>query len=131
MIGADTGLVVSLFVKDDPRQHRAARTFFSERHEEGSIFICSAVVLEAVWTLKALYGYDEAAMKRMLLSLCSLKGTVVEHMDAIFAWASDDSATADLADVLIAAANKKNGCARTVTFDKGAAHDVSGLELLA
>ena len=33
------------------------------------------------------------------------------------------------ADVLIAAANKKNGCKRTLTFDKKAGHDLSGMEL--
>ena len=69
-------------------------------------------------------------MKRMLLSLCSLKGAVVEHMDAIFAWASDEETAAEIADVLIATANKKSGCRRTLTADQRSARELPGMELL-
>ncbi len=130
MIGVDSGVVVNLFVSDDPRQHEAARSLFRDAREDGGIFISSAALLETVWTLKTLYGYEDEAMKRMLLSLCSLAGTTVEYFDAVFAWASDEDTVADLADVLIAATNKKAGCERTVTFDKRAARDVAGMETL-
>ncbi len=130
MIGVDSGVIVNLFVSDDPQHHEAARALFRDAREDGGIFISSAALLETVWTLKTLYGYEDDAMKRMLLSLCSLAGSTVDHMDAVFAWASDEDTAADLADILIAAANKKNGCQKTVTLDKRAARNVAGMEVL-
>ena len=130
MIGVDTTVVVSIFVNDNPPHHVVAKALFRQRHEEGSVFICSAVLLEAVRTMKTLYGYGDDAMKRMLLSLCSLPNTTVEHMETVFAYATDEEADIDLADALIAAANKKNGCAMTLTFDKRVADEVPGMELV-
>ncbi len=130
MIGVDTTVVVSLFVKDNPAHHAAAKALFRQRHEEGRIFICGAVLLEAVRTMKTLYGYEDDAMKRMLLSLCSLPNTVVEHMDAVFGWASDEEMSADLPDVLIAATNAKNGCVSTLTFNNNTIRTVARMELL-
>ena len=130
MIGVDTAVVVSLFVNDNPAHHAAAKALFRQRHEEGPVFICSTVLLEAVRTMKTLYGYEDDAMKRMLLSLCSLPNTVVEHMDTVFAYATDEETDIDLAEILIAAANRKNGCAAMLTFDKRIAGGVPGMELL-
>ena len=130
MIGVDTTVVVSLFVNDNPAHHAAAKALFRRRHEDGPVFICGAVLLEAVRTMKTLYGYEDNAMKRMLVSLCSLPNTVVEHMDTVFAYASNEEITIDLSNALIAAAAKKNGCATTLTFDKHAAANAVGMELV-
>jgi len=130
LIGVDTTVVVSLFVNDNPAHNAAAKALFRQRHEDGPVFICSAVLLEAVRTMKTLYGYEDDAMKRMLLSLCSLPNTVVEHMDTVFSYATNEEADIDLVDILIAAANRMNGCAATLTFDKRVAGDVPGMELL-
>jgi len=130
LIGVDTTVVVSLFVNDNPAHHSAAKALFRQRHEEGPVFICGAVLLEAVRTMKTLYGYEDDAMRRMLLGLCSLPNTVVEHMDTVFAYATDEEVGIDLADALIAAANRKNSCVTTLTFDKRVADDVSGMEFL-
>ncbi|MDD9911376.1 MAG: hypothetical protein OXR62_17040 [Ahrensia sp.] len=113
MIGVDTGLIVALFLKEDDERHEAAKTLFRSARNHGGLFVSATALLEAVWTLKALHGYDDAAMKRLTLSLCSLPGVVVEHMEAVFAYATDADHNVPLSASLIDAANRSAGCSHT------------------
>jgi len=64
--------------------------------------------------------------------LAQLPEIVVEHSDELKRLLAGLSGpTADLADCMIAWSADEAGCTSTMTFDKEAATDVPGMELLA
>lgn len=132
MIGVDTNILVRFFVGDDPAQADKARELLAQRNETDPAFVSVLVVAELVWVLQKFYEVPQAYINEMLGVLTGGAGVVVERQDLVAAAvgrAAEDQA--DLADLLISAIVRDEGCSRTFTFDKRAARRVPGMELLA
>lgn len=122
MIGLDTNILVRLWVQDDPRQAEAARAFVSEHGRvPGSLRVSDAAVLEAVWTLKSVYGYSRTQISTALQSLIDEPAYALADTECMLvALAGYRRSSADFGDCLIAADNAAAGCEFTVTFDRTA-----------
>lgn len=132
MIGVDTNILVRFFVGDDPAQADKAQELLAQRNETDPAFVSVLVVAELVWVLQKFYEVPQAYINEMLGVLTGGAGVVVERQDLVAAAvgrAAEDQA--DLADLLISAIARDEGCSRTFTFDKRAARRVPGMELLA
>jgi predicted nucleic-acid-binding protein len=68
MIAVDTNVVVRLLTKDDLKQTAAESLFAVE-----PIWIAKTVLLETIWVLRSLYGFDEGATRGALELLLGLK----------------------------------------------------------
>jgi len=81
MIAVDSSIVVRLLTKDDPRQAAAAESLFAA----GPIWIAKTVLLETVWVLRSLYGFDEGAIRGALEHLLGLKNVYTEDKPSMAA----------------------------------------------
>ena len=123
MRGIDPNVLVRSLVRDDEAQFEKARKLIKREVAAGrSVFISQLVLLETEWVLRSRYSLP----KNMIISAISglLDATDVRFEDepsieeAIFIWRD---ATADFADCLIGAKNRRLGCRATATFDVKAA----------
>lgn len=131
MIGLDTNVLVRFLVDDDPAQNHAARTFLSERNADDPAFLSAVALAETVWVLSRRLGYAAKDIASMLRGLLASDGLIIEHADELGAMLGHGALPdADLADHLIAWANRHAGCRTTVTFDRRAAKVVTGMDLL-
>ncbi len=131
LIGIDTNILVRFLVKDDLRDYELATSFFSQLHDPDCVLVNPIVVAELGWVLRLGYHYSAAEVRRMLQSVLSASvfalpaSLRLDNNEAWFHTTHDD-----MADVMIAAINAENGCERTWTFDRKAARNVPGMELL-
>ncbi|UVC07640.1 type II toxin-antitoxin system VapC family toxin [Rhizobium sp. TH2] len=131
MIGIDTNVLVRFLVDDDKRQNEKARAFLSARTIENPAFLSAVALAETVWVLHRRLEYPMSDIVAMLRALLAADSLFVEHTEELDALINgDDEPAGDLADHLIAWSGAKAGCSMTVTFDRGAAKTVSGMELL-
>lgn len=132
MIGVDTSVLARLFVDDDDRQGRAARSFFALRSPDDPAFVSVVVVAELIWLLDSTYRYPKKDIVEALNGLLSSpdfnleRRTVVESAVQM----ATSSPRAGIADAMIALLAGEAACLSTVTFDRGSARDIAGMELL-
>jgi predicted nucleic-acid-binding protein len=131
MIGLDTNALIRLLTEDDAAQAAAVRKRLAPLDETAeSVLLNNVVLVEALWTLSRVYGFDRAALQDLLAQLLSARTfcfedrAVVSHATALFT-----QSAADFSDCLIAVQNVRLGCDCTVTFDK-AMRALPGVELL-
>lgn len=131
MIGIDTNVIVRLIVNDDERQSRMAERFIRENGGSGDpCYISDVTLIETVWVLETVYGYDRTKVTGALTGL--LEAEQLEFSSPVdIANAVDDfrNGRAEFADCLIGRLNLLAGCTHTVTFDRNAAR-LTGFELL-
>lgn len=121
MIGLDTNILVRLFARDDARQFAAAARFVDEAPRR-SLVVGLIVVVELVWTLQRAYDFERAAIEIALQRLTEHPSLLLPELDFIReAVHRSREAGADIADSLIALANRQTGCSTTMTFDGKAA----------
>jgi len=96
MIAVDTNIVVRLLTEDDPKQAAAAKSLFAV----GPIWIAKTVLLETVWVLRSLYGFDEGAIRDALEHLLGLKNVHAEDKASISAALSLSAHGFELADAI-------------------------------
>jgi predicted nucleic-acid-binding protein len=121
MIGLDTNALLRLLTEDDPAQAAAVRKRLSKLDAVAeSVLLNNVVLVETLWTLRRLYGFERASLLGLLEQLlsastfCFEDRSTVSQATALFA-----SSGADFSDCLIAVQNTRLGCETTVTFDKG------------
>ena len=123
MHGLDTNILVRFFAADDPAQYRRARKLLEDGCSEKNPGWISAVVLvETIWVLSRIYGYDKASLSTVISEL--LKARFLKLEDEVLvrkALASWQSGNIGFPDELIAARNLQEGCTTTYTFDRKAA----------
>ena len=131
MIGVDTNILLRLMVPEAAADSRRAAAFVAEVGAEAPIFVGLIVVVEMIWVLERKYGYARERSVAAIRHLLDSPDFVVDRA-ALVAAAIDrvDRLGTDIADELIAACNRQQGCSRTLTFDRKAARDVPGMELL-
>lgn len=119
MLGIDTNVLVRFLVRDDDAQFEKARKLIKREVAAGRrVFINQLVLMEAEWVLRSRYVVPKNQIIETISGL--LKATDVQFEDepaieeALFIW---KDSTADFADCLIGAKNRRMGCRATATFD--------------
>lgn len=112
-------MLVRFLVQDDEAQFEKARRLIKREASAGkSIFISLLVLLETEWVLRSRNSLNKAEIIGVISGL--LDSTEVEFEDepgvaqALFVW---KDCSADFADCLIGAHNRRLGCRATATFD--------------
>ena len=81
MTAVDTNVVVRLLTNDDRKQAAAAQALFATE----PIWIAKTVLLETVWVLRSLYGFEETAVRDALVKLLGLSNVQAEDEPAVAA----------------------------------------------
>ncbi len=79
MTAVDTNVVVRLLTADDKKQTAAAELLFATE----SIWIAKTVLLETLWVLRSLYGFEDSAIVDSLNKLLGLKNVHAEDESSI------------------------------------------------
>jgi len=123
MLGIDTNVLVRFLVRDDDTQFEKARKLIKREVAAGRrVFINQLVLMETEWVLRSRYAVPKNQIIEAISGL--LNATDVQFEDepaieeALFIW---KDSTADFADCLIGAKNRRMGCRATATFDVKAA----------
>ena len=123
MIGIDTNVLVRYLVRDDEAQfEKASRLIKREIGAGEAVFVSLLVLLETEWVLRSRYGLKKAEIVDAISGLLDATEIQFEAEPAIEEslkfW---KDSTADFADCLIGAHNRRLGCRATATFDAKAA----------
>jgi len=123
MLGLDTNVLVRFLVRDDEAQFDKARKLIKREVTAGRrVFVSQLVLLEAEWVLRSRYGLHKPQIVEVVSGLLDATDVQLEDEaaieEALFTW---KDATADFADCLIGARNRRLGCRATATFDAKAA----------
>lgn len=123
MLGLDTNVLVRFLVGDDAAQFDKARKLIKREVAAGRrVFVSQLVLLETEWVLRSRYGLPKQQIVDVVSGLLDAADVQLEDEaaieEALFTW---KDATADFADCLIGARNRRLGCRATATFDAKAA----------
>jgi predicted nucleic-acid-binding protein len=130
MIGLDTNVLVRYIMQDDAEQSPLASALMESLTVAAPGFVTLVAVVEMSWVLASCYGLDRSQVASALEGLIRSKEIVVEHSDIVWqAVRIFRDSTTDFADCLIERSAVAAGCARTMTFDKGAAKSC-GMKLI-
>lgn len=123
MLGIDTNVLVRFLVRDDEAQFEKARKLIKREVAAGRrVFVNQLVLMETEWVLRSRYAVPKNQIIEAISGL--LNATDVQFEDepaieeALLIW---KDSTADFADCLIGAKNRRMGCRATATFDVKAA----------
>ncbi|MGA2709735.1 MAG: PIN domain-containing protein [Steroidobacteraceae bacterium] len=119
MLGVDTNVLIRYLIRDDQPQYEKARRLIDREVSKGEpVLVSLLVLLETEWVLRSRYELPKAdivAVFSALLDTADLSfedEPSIEH--AVYSW---KDSTADFADCLIDARNRRLGCRATATFD--------------
>jgi predicted nucleic-acid-binding protein len=123
MIGIDTNVLLRLLTEDDTAQAAAVRRLLAPLDAvPEAVLINDIVLVETLWILKRLYGFDRAGQANVLGHLLSALTFRFEDREVLSrALALFTESSADFSDCLIAAKNTRWGCESTATFDRSMA----------
>lgn len=131
MIGVDTNVLVRLFVNDDPVQHVLAKAFFAARTRDDPAFVSMTCAVEFIWVLTRSFRQPpDRALGLLRLVLTSEDAVVEGSAEVREAMQIALEQGADFADAVIMLAGARAGASHSVTFDRGAARTVPGMDLL-
>lgn len=119
MLGVDTNVLVRFLVRDDEAQFDKARKLIKREVAAGRrVLVSQLVLLETEWVLRSRYSLPKNLIIETFSSLLDATDVRLEDEpaveEALFNWRD---ATADFADCLIGAKNRRLGCRATATFD--------------
>jgi predicted nucleic-acid-binding protein len=119
MLGLDTNVLVRFLVRDDEAQFETARKLIERELAAGRrVFVSQLVLLETEWVLRSRYSLPKSLILEAISGLLAAVDVRFEDEQAIeealFIW---KDASADFADCLIGARNRRLGCRATATFD--------------
>ena len=123
MLGIDTNVLVRYLVRDDDVQFEKANRLIKREIGVGeAVFVSLPVLLETEWVLRSRYGFKKTEIVDAISGLLDATEIQFEAEPAIEEslkfW---KDSTADFADCLIGAHNRRLGCRATATFDAKAA----------
>ncbi|MFI4888978.1 MAG: PIN domain-containing protein [Steroidobacterales bacterium] len=122
MIGLDTNVVVRYIMQDDTRQSPLATRIVESLSAESPGFVPLVAIVELGWVLTSAYELNGGQLVDAFEALLRTKELVVERGDMVWkALRLFRPANGDFADCLIACSAEAAGCAKTMTFDRGAA----------
>lgn len=119
MLGIDTNVLVRFLVRDDEAQFDKARKLFKREVAAGHrVFVNQLVLMETEWVLRSRYAVTKSQIIEAVSGLLDAGDIQFEDEpvieEALFIW---KDSTADFADCLIGARNRRVGCRATATFD--------------
>ena len=119
MFGIDTNILVRFLVQDDEAQFEKARKLIQREVAAGRrVFVNQLVLMEAEWVLRSRYSIPKNQIIEAVSGLLDALDVQFEDEpsieEAILIW---KKSSADFADCLIGAKNRRLGCRTTVTFD--------------
>ncbi len=119
MLGVDTNVLVRFLVRDDEVQFEKARKLIKREVAAGRrVFVSQLVLLETEWVLRSRYSLPKNLIIEAISGLLAATDVCFEDEsaveEALFVW---KEATADFADCLIGARNRRLGCRATANFD--------------
>jgi len=119
MLGLDTNVLVRYLVRDDSLQFEKARRFIRREMSNGEpVLVSLLVLLEAERVLRSRYGLAKAEILSAVSALLDASDLALEDEPsverAVYSW---KHSSADFADCLIDARNRRIGCRATATFD--------------
>ena len=129
MTGIDTNVLVRYLVNDDPVQSKKAAGLFRSLTVMNRGFISLVVIVETIWVLESVYGFETPLIIEAILKLLKSQRLVVQCAKEIEEALTIESCGGDPADAIIAGLGRSFGCEKTVTFDKKAAR-LEGMKLL-
>ncbi len=123
MLGIDTNVLVRFLVQDDAAQFEKARKLIKREVTAGrSVFVNQLVIMETEWVLRSRYVVPKNQIIEAISGLLDSNDVKFEDEpvieEALFTW---KDSTADFADCLIGAKNRRIGCRATAIFDSKAA----------
>lgn len=131
MIGIDTNVLLRLLTEDDAAQAAAVQRLLAPLDAvPEAVLINDIVLVETLWTLRHLYGFDRAGQADVLGHLLSAVTFRFEDREVLsHALKAFTESPADFSDCLIAAKNTCWGCESTATFDRSMA-SLAGVTVL-
>ena len=130
MIGLDTNVLVRYIMQDDAKQSLKAAKLLESLTVEEPGFVSLVSVVELGWVLSSSYDLDREQVAQALELMMRTKTVVVDRADEVMkALRVFKASSADFADCLIERTAASAGCAKTMTFDGGAAKAV-GMTLI-
>ncbi len=122
MLGIDTNVLVRFLVRDDEAQFERARKLIRREVSAGRrVFVNQLVIMETEWVLRSRYAVPKNQIVEAISGLLDAADVQFEDEpvieQALFIW---KDATADFADCLIGAKNRRLGCRATASFDSKA-----------
>ena len=119
MIGVDTNVLIRYLIRDDQQQYEKARRMIEREVRRGEpVLVSLLVLLEAEWVLRSRYELQKSDIVAAFSALLDTADLALEDEPsiehAIYSW---KDSTADFADCLIDARNRRLGCRATATFD--------------
>ena len=131
MIGIDTNVLLRLVLQDDEAQSRYAVTLFERLSSEAPGFINTVVLMEFICAARRHAKMTKTELKAIVSGLLDSDNIVLQDEDVIELVLDEmEKSPEEFTDIFIALKNRAMGCSRTMTFDKGAAEHVPGMELL-
>ena len=131
MIGIDANVLLRLVLKDDEVQSGQAVKLFERLSSESPGFINTTVLMEFIWTARRHAKMTRTELKMILSGLLDSDNIVLQDEDVIELVLDEmDRSSEEFTDIFIALKTPTTGCSQTMTFDRGAATKVPGMELL-
>jgi predicted nucleic-acid-binding protein len=122
MIGIDTNILVRYFTQDNLEQAKIVEQIIdTHATAPNSLFINNIVMCELIWVLDRGYKYSKEEISKVIKQMLSTEEFAFENQELLWlALNQYNQNTLDFSDALIGEINKEFGCAKTLTFDKGA-----------
>jgi predicted nucleic-acid-binding protein len=121
MTGLDTNVLVRYIMQDDIKQSALATRLIESLSADAPGFVPLVSVVELAWVLTSAYELERRQMIEAFEALLRTKELVVESAEVVWkALRMVQSSNADLADCLVSCSAVAAGCAKTMTFDRGA-----------
>jgi predicted nucleic-acid-binding protein len=119
MLGVDTNVLVRFLVRDDEAQFEKARKLIKREVAAGrGVLVNQLVLMETEWVLRSRYSLPKQLIIQTISGLLDASDVQFEDEaaieEALFVW---KESTADFADCLIGAKNRRLECRATATFD--------------
>ena len=121
MIGLDTNVLVRYIMQDDAKQAKLASELMEALTVDEPGFIPVVAIIELVWVLSSSFALVRNQVVQVLEVLLQTKEVQVENAEVVWrAVRLYRASAADFADCLIERSAAAAGCARTMSFDRGA-----------
>ena len=131
MKGIDTNIIIRLLLQDDAEQFAKARKLMETASFEDQLFVNLVVATETIWVLESSAGVAPELARSTIGAFLAAPEIRVPEQTVFRNWQQAlNMKHQDWSDIIIAAINLENGCDFTYTFDKSAAKNVRGMELL-
>jgi predicted nucleic-acid-binding protein len=131
VIGLDTNILVRYIMQDDAKQSPMATRLVESLTAELAGFVPLVSVVELGWVLSSAYELSRSQLIEAFEALLRTKELVIERAETVWKGLRLlQTSGGDFSDCLIACSAEVAGCAKTMTFDRGAAKN-GGMTLLS